>query len=95
MSVQEAFFADPDFVECYSEGPPRFVPGHHDMLRMATMLLSEDTPAYAQELVVGAGGGVQLRHFATAQAARRNNPHVGVSTGVDFLGQSDKNSMKQ
>ena len=76
MNGQEAFFADPDFVARYSEGPPRFVPGHHDMLRMATMLLAEDAPADAQVLVVGAGGGVELRHFATAHAGWR-------LTGID------------
>lgn len=68
MSGQEAFFADPDFAARYSEGPPRFVPGHHDMLRMTTMLLAEDAPLAAEILVVGAGGGIELRHFAEAHA---------------------------
>jgi hypothetical protein len=48
MSDQEAFFADPEFAARYVEGPPRFVPGHRDMLRLATMLLAEDTPRNAQ-----------------------------------------------
>ena len=80
MSGQEAFFADPDFAARYSEGPPRFVPGHHDMLRMTTMLLAEDAPVDAEILVVGAGGGIELRHFAKALAGWR-------FTGVDSSAQ--------
>lgn len=76
MSGQEAFFADPDFAARYTEGPPRFVPGHNDMLRMAAMLLAENAPANAEVLVVGAGGGIELRHFAKSQAGWR-------LTGVD------------
>ena len=76
MSGQQAFFADPDFAARYVEGPPRFVPGHRDMLRLATMLLAEDTPRNAQVLVIGAGGGIELRHFAVAQDSWR-------FTGVD------------
>lgn len=76
MSGQEAFFADPDFTARYVEGPPRFVPGHHDMLRMAAMLLAEGAPLDAEALVIGAGGGIELRHFAEAHAGWR-------FTGVD------------
>jgi tRNA (cmo5U34)-methyltransferase len=76
VSSQEAFFADPDFAARYTEGPPRFVPGHRDMLRMATMLLAEDAPLDAQVLVVGSGGGIELRHFSEAHAGWR-------LTGVD------------
>ena len=66
MSELEDFFANPVFVARYAEGPRRFVPGHHDMLRMASMLLAEDAPGSAEVLVVGAGGGIELRHFAEA-----------------------------
>jgi tRNA (cmo5U34)-methyltransferase len=76
MSGQEAFFADPAFAARFAEGPKRFVPGHHDMLRMAAMLLAEDAPLDAAVLVVGAGGGIELRHFAEAHAGWR-------FTGVD------------
>jgi tRNA (cmo5U34)-methyltransferase len=76
MSGKEVFFADPDFAARYREGPPRFVPGHHDMLRMATMLLAEDAPRDAAVLVVGVGGGIEVRHFAEAHAGWR-------FTGVD------------
>lgn len=69
-------FADPDFAGRYLDGPKRFVPGHQDMLRMSTQLLAEDAPDEANMLVVGAGGGIELRHFAQAQPGWR-------FTGVD------------
>jgi tRNA (cmo5U34)-methyltransferase len=72
----EDVFADPDFAARYVDGPKRFVPGHQDMLRMTAQLLAEDTPVEANILVVGAGGGIELRHFAQAQPGWR-------LTGVD------------
>lgn len=60
-------FADPDFAARYVNGPKRFVPGHQDMLRMSTQLLAEETPDEANMLIVGAGGGIELRHFAQAR----------------------------
>lgn len=60
-------FADPDFAARYVDGPKRFVPGHQDMLRMCTQLLAEETPDEANMLIVGAGGGIELRHFAQAR----------------------------
>lgn len=69
-------FADPDFAARYVDGPKRFVPGHQDMLRMSTQLLAEETPDEANMLIVGAGGGIELRHFAQAQPGWR-------FTGVD------------
>lgn len=69
-------FADPDFAARYADGPKRFVPGHQDMLRMSALLLTEDAPDEANILVVGAGGGIELRHFAQAQPGWR-------FTGVD------------
>lgn len=76
MSAQDFFFADPALAARYVDGPPRFVPGHQDMLRMAAMLLAEDAPADAKVLVLGAGGGIELRYFASAHAGWR-------FTGVD------------
>ena len=69
-------FADPDFAARYVDGPKRFVPGHQDMLRMSTQLLAEETPDEANMLIVGAGGGIELHHFAQAQPGWR-------FTGVD------------
>ena len=51
-------FDDPDAVAAYAQNPPRLVPGFADMQRMALLLLSENAPADARVLVLGAGGGL-------------------------------------
>ncbi len=68
MTRPLAPFADPDAVAKYAEGPPRSVPGYDAMLSMATILLSERAPEQARMLVIGAGGGLELRAFARAHA---------------------------
>lgn len=50
----------------YIDGPPRQVPGYAGLLRMATLLLAERVPADARILVLGAGGGLELKAFADA-----------------------------
>ncbi|AMV40167.1 class I SAM-dependent methyltransferase [Planctomyces sp. SH-PL62] len=62
----QAAFANPEHVARYADGPPRFVPGFADMHRMATLLLAERVPEDGRVLVVGAGGGLELRTFASA-----------------------------
>lgn len=62
-----AHFSDPDAVARYAEGPPRFVPGFADLHRMASLLLAERAPRDARVLVLGAGGGLELKAFAEAQ----------------------------
>jgi tRNA (cmo5U34)-methyltransferase len=59
-------FSDPQSVARYTEGPPRFVPGYHAMQCMTTILLAERVPQDAQVLVLGAGGGLELKEFAQA-----------------------------
>ncbi|WP_458162690.1 class I SAM-dependent methyltransferase [Bradyrhizobium sp. 18BD] len=54
-------------VATYTEGPPRFVPGYNSMLSMAAILLAEHAREDARILVLGAGGGLELRAFAQAQ----------------------------
>lgn len=51
-------------VTSYAEGPPRQVPGFHALHRMAAMLLAERMPADGRLLVLGAGGGLELKAFA-------------------------------
>ncbi|WP_442868432.1 class I SAM-dependent methyltransferase [Bradyrhizobium sp. CCBAU 51627] len=51
----------------YTEGPPRFVPGYTSMLSMAAILLAERAREDARILVLGAGGGLELKAFAEAQ----------------------------
>jgi tRNA (cmo5U34)-methyltransferase len=69
-------FDDPSAAAAYAEGPPRLVPGFADMQRMALLLLREGAPPDAHILVVGAGGGLELKRFAEAQVRWR-------FTGVD------------
>lgn len=64
--IQNAF-ADPQAVAKYTEGPPRFVPGYNAMLSMAAILLAEHATEDARILVLGAGGGLELKAFAQAQ----------------------------
>lgn len=60
-------FSDPDAVAHYAAGPPRLVPGFAGMQRMIMVLLAERAPSDARVLVLGAGGGLELRAFAEAQ----------------------------
>ena len=68
MSSAQDAFADPQMVAKYAEGPPRFVPGYNAMLSMAGILLAERVRGDGRVLVVGAGGGLELKAFAEAQA---------------------------
>lgn len=45
----------------YVEGPPRQVPGFDGLHRMTSMLLAERVPAKGRVLVLGAGGGLELK----------------------------------
>lgn len=60
-------FTDPGAVARYTEGPPRLVPGFCDLQRMAQVLLAERAPSDARVLVLGAGGGLELKAFADAR----------------------------
>lgn len=75
-------FADPVMVASYAEHTPRKVPGFADLHRMARLLLAERAPAAADILVVGAGGGLELKAFAEAQSRWR---FVGVDPSAEML----------
>ncbi|MCI4643414.1 MAG: class I SAM-dependent methyltransferase [Hyphomonadaceae bacterium] len=60
-------FADPEFVANYPSGPPRFMPGFFDVHKMATILLSERIAETGRILVLGAGGGLELKSMAESQ----------------------------
>ncbi len=60
-------FTDPAFVASYADTAPKMVPGYADLHRMTAILLAERAPATADILVVGAGGGLELKAFAEAQ----------------------------
>ncbi len=59
-------FTDPDAVARYADGPRRFVPGFDALHRMTGLLLSERVPHDAHILVLGAGGGLELKAMAEA-----------------------------
>ncbi len=75
-------FSDPQAVARYAEGPPRLVPGFADLQRMVTLLLSERAPDDARVLVVGAGGGLEIKAFAEARPGWRFD---GVDPSAEML----------
>lgn len=68
MTNIQDMFSDPQAVAGYTEGPPRFVPGYNAMLSMAAILLAERVPDDGKVLVLGAGGGLELKAFAQAHS---------------------------
>jgi len=75
-------FDDPAAVARYAGNPPRLVPGFSDLQRMTRLLLAETAPTDGRILVVGAGGGLELRAFAEAQPGWR---FVGVDPSAEML----------
>ncbi|MBA4172260.1 MAG: methyltransferase [Hyphomicrobium sp.] len=61
-------FSDPQAVSRYAEGALRMVPGFVGMQCMTTHLLAERVPEHGRVLVLGAGGGLELKAFAEAHA---------------------------
>ena len=57
-------FSDPGAVARYAEGTLRLVPGFRDLQRMAGLLLAERCDDGARVLVLGAGGGLEIKCFA-------------------------------
>ena len=64
-------FSDPQAAARYAEGPVRQVPGFHALQRMAGLLLAERVPPAGEVLVLGAGGGLELKVFAESQPGWR------------------------
>lgn len=76
MNGHHAPFLDPESVRDYVRETPRKVPGLADLHKMTTLLIAEQAPGAAHILVVGAGGGLEIRAMAQARPHRR-------FTGVD------------
>ncbi len=76
-------FSDPAAVSGYAARTVRIVPGLHDLHRMAGVLLAEQALADARILVLGAGGGLELKAFAEMQPAWRFD---GVDPSAEMLG---------
>lgn len=75
-------FNDPVAVASYAERAQRQVPGFTDLQRMAMLLLAEYAPRAADILVLGAGGGLELKVFAEAQTQWRL---LGVDPSAEML----------
>lgn len=75
-------FSDPEAVARYAEGPRRFVPGVEALHRMTAILLAETAPADARILVLGAGGGAELKALAEAQPGWT---FVGIDPAAEML----------
>lgn len=75
-------FDDPEAVARYTDNPPRLVPGFADLQKMTRLLLAETASADGCILVVGAGGGLELRAFAEAEPGWR---FVGVDPSSEML----------
>ena len=69
-------FSDPNSVAQYVDNLVRQVPGIGVLHQMTHVLLAEHVPVDGHVLVLGAGGGVELKAFAEAHAGWR-------FTGVD------------
>src|SRR5262245_22492158 len=85
--IWQKHYNDPETVTRYAEGPPRFVPGFADLHRMTRILLAERAAPDAQLLVLGAGGGLELKALAEAE------PHwrfVGVDPAAEMLKQAER-----
>lgn len=75
-------FSDRKAVSEYEQRTLRLVPGLNDMQRMSALLLAERTPPDGRVLVVGAGGGLELRAFAQSHLGWRFD---GVDPSAEML----------
>ena len=75
-------FSTPELVSGYADNAARMVPGMRDIPKMAGALLAEYAPADARILVLGAGGGLELKTFAEMQPGWRFD---GVDPSADML----------
>lgn len=74
-----------DDVSGYGDRVARHIPGLRDMHHMAGLLLAERVPADGRVLVLGAGGGLELRAFANMQQDWRFD---GVDPAADMIDQA-------
>lgn len=71
MNESTSGFGNAALIATYTEQAPRAVPGYHDVHLMASVLLAERAPNDARVLVLGAGGGLEVKAFATAHPGWR------------------------
>jgi len=78
-------FNNPEHAARYAEGPKRFVPGFDGLHRIMTQLLQETVSADARVLVLGAGGGLEIRTLSQAMPDWR---FCGVDPSGEMLAQA-------
>ena len=71
--------------EGYAKRVARQIPGLNDLHRMVTLLLGEHVPQDGRILVLGAGGGLELKAMSEAQ---RGWTFDGVDPSPDMLAQA-------
>lgn len=76
-------FSDPGAVAQYTDNLVRQVPGVHALHQMTSVLLAERVPSDGRVLVLGAGGGMELKAFAEAHPQWRL---TGVDPSSEMLG---------
>lgn len=85
METPKSAFSSPDAVSGYADRTARLVPGLRDLHRMTGLLLAERVPVDGRVLVLGAGGGLELRAFADWQPGWRFD---GVDPSSEMLQQA-------
>jgi len=85
--MNRIFTTDPGDAASYAARVARHVPGLHDMHRMAEILLAEHVPETGRVLVLGAGGGMELRAFAQAHPGWRFD---GVDPSPGMIAQAQE-----
>lgn len=75
-------FFDAQAARNYAERPKRQVPGFESLHRMVSMLLGERVPEQGRVLVLGAGGGLELKALAEAHAGWRFD---GIDPSAEML----------
>lgn len=75
-------FRDPETISRYQDTAQAKVPGMAALHRMTHVLLAEAVPPEGEVLVLGAGGGLELRAFAQARPGWR---FVGVDPSAPML----------
>ncbi|MBJ2155148.1 class I SAM-dependent methyltransferase [Variovorax sp. IB41] len=68
MSDPNTAFSNASALANYAEKTARIVPGLHDLQTMAALLVAEHAPESANVLVIGAGGGMELKALAEAHS---------------------------
>ncbi|QND53226.1 class I SAM-dependent methyltransferase [Phyllobacterium sp. 628] len=64
MSDSDTAAFNATHASAYAEGPPRQVPGFASLHRMTSLLLAERVSPHGRVLVLGAGGGLELKALA-------------------------------